>query len=77
MKLNAPLIPYGLADFARVRADECYYVDKTPFIPRLEQAGYFLGFLRPRRFGKSPLVSSAGPVRRPCMVCCWFITAGN
>lgn len=57
MKLNAPLIPYGLADFARVRTDECYYVDKTPFIPRLEQAGYFLGFLRPRRFGKSLLVS--------------------
>ena len=57
MKPNASPIPYGLADFVRVRTDESYYVDKTPFIPRLERVGSFLGFLRPRRFGKSLLVS--------------------
>lgn len=57
MKPNVSPIPYGLADFVRVRTDESYYVDKTPFIPRLERVGSFLGFLRPRRFGKSLLVS--------------------
>lgn len=57
MKPNASPIPYGVADFVRIRTDESYYVDKTPFIPLLERAGLFLGFLRPRRFGKSLLVS--------------------
>jgi hypothetical protein len=32
-------------------------VDKTAYIPKLEQAGTVLVFLRPRRFGKSVIVS--------------------
>ncbi|MCP4217456.1 MAG: AAA family ATPase, partial [bacterium] len=31
----------------------CYYVDKTAHLPTLEEAGDFLFFIRPRRFGKS------------------------
>lgn len=46
-------IPYGLADYRRLRQDNSYYVDKTPFIPLLEAQPYFLCLLRPRRFGKS------------------------
>ena len=39
--------------FRRLREQDCYYVDKTPYIQRLldEGAHYFLS--RPRRFGKS------------------------
>ena len=46
-------IPYGIADFGRMRRDNMYYVDKTEFIPLLEAAPYYILFIRPRRFGKS------------------------
>jgi hypothetical protein len=53
-------IPYGIADFRQIREEGFFYADKTPFLPLLESAemGYrYLLFLRPRRFGKSTLVS--------------------
>ena len=46
-------IPYGVSDFKTVRNEGLYYIDKTGYIPILEQAGRFLFFVRPRRFGKS------------------------
>ena len=46
-------IPYGMMNFAVIRRDDCYYVDKTRFIPMIEQADRFFFFIRPRRFGKS------------------------
>jgi hypothetical protein len=49
--------PYGLADFRALRQDNYFYADRTDMIPAIEQAGKQLIFLRPRRFGKSLLVS--------------------
>ena len=46
-------IPYGVADYGRMKRDNSYYVDKTHFIPLVETSPYFLFFIRPRRFGKS------------------------
>ena len=46
-------IPYGMMNFADVRERDCYFVDKTSFIPLIEQANCFFFFIRPRRFGKS------------------------
>ncbi len=46
-------IPYGIADYRRMKLDNMYYVDKTRFIPLIEAAPYYLFFIRPRRFGKS------------------------
>lgn len=43
-------IPYGVADFKRICEEGFYYIDKTGYIPLLEQAGSFLFFVRPRRF---------------------------
>ena len=31
-------IPYGMMNFAVIRRDDCYYVDKTRFIPMIEEA---------------------------------------
>ena len=45
-------LPYGLSDFRYV-LKKYYYIDKTQFIPILEEAGNFLYLIRPRRFGKS------------------------
>lgn len=50
-------IPYAIADFVDLRERGFYYVDKTGFIPMLEDYNAPV-FLRPRRFGKSLFVST-------------------
>ena len=50
-------IPYGMMNFVDVRNDNCYYVDKTRFIEKVEDANKFFFFIRPRRFGKSLTLS--------------------
>ncbi|MEA1048687.1 AAA family ATPase [Lamprobacter modestohalophilus] len=51
------LFPYGLSDFATLRQEGYFYQDRTDRIPQLEAAGRQLLFIRPRRFGKSLLLS--------------------
>ena len=51
-------IPYGISNFGDLRTEGYYYVDKTPFLPQLENLGpRYLLFLRPRRIGKSLFLS--------------------
>ena len=50
-------IPYGMQNWEDVRLDHYYYVDKTRFIPEIEAANRFFFFIRPRRFGKTLLLS--------------------
>ena len=58
MKIQARItIPYAVANYAEMRDRGFYYVDKTDYIPRLEAYNAPV-FLRPRRFGKSLLVST-------------------
>ena len=57
MKGKAKRIPYGMMNFVAVREDNCYYVDKTRFIQKVEEANKFFFFIRPRRFGKSLTLS--------------------
>ncbi len=45
------LLPYGVSDFIQLRKQNKYYVDKTMYIPMLEERGNFLFLIRPRRFG--------------------------
>ena len=78
---NRKRLPYGMMNFADIRFDNYYYVDKTAFIPLIEQSDRFFFFIRPRRFGKSltvkfisssmstttlPMPSS--PILRVCIV---------
>ena len=51
-----PRIPYGEADFKRIRLNRWLYVDKTRFVHDLEEERYVF-LIRPRRFGKSCWVS--------------------
>lgn len=46
-------IPYGISDFNRIINENYYFVDKTPYLPLLEQMPSYLFLIRPRRFGKS------------------------
>ncbi len=50
-------IPYGISNFARLISEEYVYIDRTDRIALLEASGPQLVFLRPRRFGKSLLLS--------------------
>jgi hypothetical protein len=49
--------PSGIANFYDIITEGYFYVDRTSHIPLIEQAGKPLLFLRPRRFGKSLLLS--------------------
>lgn len=50
-------IPYGMQNFEDVIERDCYYVDKTPFIEKIEESNMYFFFIRPRRFGKSLTLS--------------------
>ena len=52
-------IPYGIANFRKLRLENNLYIDKTRYIELLERKGYnYVLFLRPRRFGKSLWLST-------------------
>lgn len=54
---NVKRIPYGVSDFVDIIKRNQYYVDKTMYIPKLEEEADSMFFIRPRRFGKSLLLS--------------------
>ena len=49
--------PYGISNFQKIITSGSFYVDRTDRIPLLERGEYQL-FIRPRRFGKSLLLST-------------------
>ncbi|WP_045221913.1 AAA family ATPase [Desulfonatronum thioautotrophicum] len=49
--------PYGISNFQKIATSGSFYVDRTDRIPLLERGEYQL-FIRPRRFGKSLLLST-------------------
>ena len=53
------LYPIGIQTFERIRKEDKFYVDKTEYIYRMTHTdGKFFFLNRPRRFGKSLLVST-------------------
>ena len=50
--------PIGTQTFSKLRENGCVYVDKTDLIYRLAHIGTYAFLSRPRRFGKSLLVST-------------------
>ena len=55
MEKTRPIL-YGVADYALLRQKNAWFVDRTAKIRNLEDTAYAM-FLRPRRFGKSLLLS--------------------
>ena len=51
------MIPYGISDYKELKERGYYYIDKTRFIGLIERQPPYLFLIRPRRFGKSLLVS--------------------
>lgn len=55
--IQAKRIPYGVSDFMDIIQRNQYYVDKTMYLPMLEDEADALFFIRPRQFGKSLFIS--------------------
>ena len=62
MLLNLPL---GSSDFRTLRANNEIYVDKTALIHQLAQSRGKIFLARPRRFGKSLLISTFESLFKP------------
>lgn len=54
----AKIYPIGVQSFATLREDGYTYVDKTHLIEKLLRSGKCFFLSRPRRFGKSLLLST-------------------
>ena len=52
------IYPIGVQSFSKLRSENCYYVDKTALVHELVTTGYYYFLSRPRRFGKSLLIST-------------------
>ncbi len=51
-------LPLGMSDFSTLRKKNAVYVDKTALIAQMVNDGDKIFIARPRRFGKSLLVST-------------------
>ncbi len=51
-------LPIGIQTLVQIRAKNCIYVDKTQLVHQLVTTGTYYFFARPRRFGKSLLIST-------------------
>lgn len=58
MELNARRYPIGIQNFEELRNRNCVYVDKTELAYKLANTDKVYFFSRPRRFGKSLLIST-------------------
>ena len=54
----AKLYPIGIQNFEKIRIDNYLYLDKTALIYQLVKTGSYYFLSRPRRFGKSLLIST-------------------
>lgn len=51
-------LPIGIQTLTQIREKNCVYVDKTPLVYQMVSEGKYYFLSRPRRFGKSLLVST-------------------
>ena len=52
------LYPVGIQNFEKIRKDGYIYVDKTASLYQLVKTGQYYFLSRPRRFGKSLMIST-------------------
>ena len=50
--------PIGIQNFEKIRTEGFVYIDKTAFVYKLASEGCYYFLSRPRRFGKSLLIST-------------------
>ena len=52
------IYPIGIQNFEKIRRDGYFYIDKTALVYQMVKTGSYFFLSRPRRFGKSLLVST-------------------
>ena len=56
--MSNKIYPIGIQNFEKIRKDGYFYIDKTALIYKLVKTGSYYFLSRPRRFGKSLLLST-------------------
>lgn len=56
--MSNKIYPIGIQNFEKLRKDGYFYIDKTAVIYRMVKTGSYYFLSRPRRFGKSLLIST-------------------
>ncbi|MDD2952748.1 MAG: AAA family ATPase, partial [Parabacteroides sp.] len=56
--MNQTIYPIGIQNFEKIRKDGYLYIDKTALVYQLATTGSYYFLSRPRRFGKSLLLST-------------------
>lgn len=56
--MSSKIYPIGIQNFEKIRVDGYFYVDKTALIYQMVKTGGYYFLSRPRRFGKSLLIST-------------------
>jgi hypothetical protein len=51
-------LPIGISNFKKLIKEDYIYVDKTKYIYELVESGGYIFLSRPRRFGKSLILST-------------------
>ena len=67
--MSSKIYPIGIQNFESLRRDNYFYIDKTALIYQMVKTGRYYFLSRPRRFGKSLLISTLEPIswgRRNC-----------
>ena len=56
--MSGKIYPIGIQNFEKIRKDGYFYIDKTALVYQLVKTGSYYFLSRPRRFGKSLLIST-------------------
>ena len=56
--MSSKIYPIGIQNFEKIRKDGYFYIDKTALVYQLAKTGCYYFLNRPRRFGKSLLIST-------------------
>ena len=56
--MNSKIYPIGVQNFESLRKDDYFYIDKTALMYQMVKTGSYYFLSRPRRFGKSLLIST-------------------
>lgn len=56
--MSNKIYPIGIQNFESLRQDDYFYIDKTALIYQMVKTGRYYFLSRPRRFGKSLLIST-------------------
>ena len=56
--MSGKIYPIGVQNFESLRNDGYFYIDKTALVYQLVKTGSYYFLSRPRRFGKSLLIST-------------------